>query len=208
MRIGPGVRFFSPRARMKAKFFDRTRVMAAVDRRTGTVLSRFGGLVRKVARQSIRPRLKASQPGQPPSSHTRLLKEGIWYAYEPARRSVVIGPVGLNKVYIDGAGQPTQGTVPQTLEQGGQIGILEALWHYRYRVAGRGKNRTAVREEGDFWEQIPISKIRRRKDAGHRTRLRTVTIQARPYMGPAFDVGISQLPGIWSAAGPGLGQTG
>ena len=73
-------------------FFDRKAVTGAVDRATRRVLSRFGAFVRTTAKHSIRKRKAISQPGNPPSSHVGHLRRLIFFGYEPAARSVVIGP--------------------------------------------------------------------------------------------------------------------
>lgn len=54
-----------------------------------------------------------SRPGKPPKSITKRLKDGIFYAYDSGKESVVIGPVKLNK--SSGA--------QETLEFGGQAQI-------------------------------------------------------------------------------------
>lgn len=92
-------------------FFDRAAVLKAVSRAERRTLSRFGAFVRRTARSSIRRRKRISAPGAAPSSHTGLLRRTIFFAYEPRRSSVVIGPLQLNK-----------GTdAPALLEQGGRI---------------------------------------------------------------------------------------
>ncbi|MBT6485996.1 MAG: hypothetical protein HOK71_15220, partial [Planctomycetaceae bacterium] len=49
--------------------------------------------------------------GQPPSSHTGLLKRNIFFVYEPNRSNVIIGPIQLNS-----------GTdAPALLEHGGTV---------------------------------------------------------------------------------------
>jgi hypothetical protein len=96
----------------KAGFFDRKTVVKAVDRATRKVLSRFGAFVRTTARSSIRRRKTTSKPGQPPTSWTGLLKRFLFFSYEPARRSVVIGPVRLGR---------GDGEAPRLLEHGGTV---------------------------------------------------------------------------------------
>ena len=76
----------------KSMFFDRKAVTSAVDRATRKVLSAFGAFVRTAAKHSIRKRKAVSQPGQPPSSHVGHLRRLIFFGYDPARKSVVIGP--------------------------------------------------------------------------------------------------------------------
>jgi len=47
--------------------------------------------------------LKAEMPfapsaaGEPPRSHTRILPDSIYYAYDPAARSVFVGPIAFGK---------------------------------------------------------------------------------------------------------------
>jgi len=102
----------------KQMFFDRKAVTGAVDRATRKVLSRFGAFVRTGARHSIRKRKRASAPGEPPSSHTGLLRNFIFFGYDRDRRSVVIGPQRLNQKI---------GDAPQALEYGGPSTVVEGL---------------------------------------------------------------------------------
>jgi len=104
--------------RMVAKrmFFDRKAVTNAVDRTTRRVLSKFGAFVRRGAKSSIRKRRRASAPGEPPSSHTGLLRRFIFFGYDRDRRSVVIGPQRLNQKI---------GDAPHALEHGGVSMVLE-----------------------------------------------------------------------------------
>jgi len=81
----------------KGLFFDRLAVTNAADRAERKVLSKFGAFVRQTARSSIRKRKSISEPGQPPSSHTGLLKRNIFFVFSSETRSVVIGPILLNQ---------------------------------------------------------------------------------------------------------------
>ena len=94
----------------KGLFFDRAAVTSAADRAQRSVLSRFGAFVRRGARSSIRKRKGVSQPGSPPSSHTGLLKNNIFFVFEPLRSSVIIGPILLSGKGTD---------APALLEHGG-----------------------------------------------------------------------------------------
>ena len=102
-------------SQIKATFFDRQAVLDATSRVERKVLSRFGAFVRTTARSSIRKRKKPAPPGMPPSSHTGLLKRNIFFAYEPERKNVVIGPIRLNAKHTD---------APATLEHGGTTTIV------------------------------------------------------------------------------------
>ena len=149
-------------------FFDRKRVIDAMDHATRRVLSIFGARVRRRARHSIRrPRRKRpdemtkyerflyhrsggrdvpympSEPGKPPKNVTGLLRGFIFYWYDPFERSVAIGPAKL-------AGM--KGDVPGVLEHGGPT-----------------RNRRGF----------------------------SFSIEARPYMGPAFDKELAALDPLW-----------
>ncbi|NUQ11337.1 MAG: hypothetical protein HUU26_03275, partial [Gemmatimonadaceae bacterium] len=79
-------------------------------------LSRAGAFIRQRAKSSIRRRRGASRPGNPPHSHTGYLRNFIFFGYEPATESVVIGPVKLNQKNTE---------APRTLEHGGTTVITE-----------------------------------------------------------------------------------
>lgn len=102
----------------KQMFFDRKAVTGAVDRATRKVLSRFGAFVRTGARHSIRKRKRVSAPGEPPSSHTGLLRNFIFFGYDRDHRSVVIGPQRLNQKL---------GDATHALEYGGTSTVVEGL---------------------------------------------------------------------------------
>ena len=95
---------------VRGLFFDRATVMAATTAAERKVLSRFGAFVRQRARTSMKRRANPAPPGQPPSAHTGLLRQHLYFAWDPSARSVVIGPVLLNQ---------KQGGVPPLLEYGG-----------------------------------------------------------------------------------------
>jgi len=118
------------RTRAQALFFDRPQVKRAVDRATARALSRSGGMIRITARRSIRRRKRASAPGQPPSSPTGILRESIFYAFDPRKRSVAIGPVRLGRRAGDGG---SAGTVPALLEGGGRVRRKRRTHRYQAR---------------------------------------------------------------------------
>lgn len=128
-----------------------------------TFLGRLGSYTRKVAQRSIRKRDRASEPGQPPSSHTGILKKLIVFSVDKPNEDVYIGPLKTHQVFFNKHRQPVRGTIPAILEHGGQITILEQFIF------------------GD-WERVDL---RRRKRSTEK-RLRTINIAARPYMRPAF----------------------
>jgi len=117
---------------VRQMFFDRKAVRSAVDRTARRVLSKFGAFVRRGAKSSIRKRKRTSSPGEPPSSHTGLLKKFIFFGYDRGRRSVVIGPARLNQAV---------GDAPAALEYGGASTVVEGLRNRRrkrrIRIAAR-----------------------------------------------------------------------
>jgi len=118
---------------VKLLFFDRQAVTGRVDKATRKVLGHFGALVRKSAIASIKeaPTTRHASTGSPPFSHMsakrrkinqRRKAEGkqpvrggfkglkhILYAFEPVKRSVVIGPASNRSRAI---------TIPEILEYG------------------------------------------------------------------------------------------
>jgi len=109
--------------RMKLLFFDTPRVQREVDAATRRALGKAGAFIRQRARTSIRKRKKVSQPGNPPSSHAGHLRRLIFFAYDPAGQTVVIGPVPFRK-----------GEAPRLLEFGGTT-------THRSRSTGRTRRR-------------------------------------------------------------------
>lgn len=160
-------------------FFDREKVIQAAGRAKKRVLSRFGSFVRRDARKSIRNRKKVSKPGQPPSNRTGILKRFIYFVYDATQKSVLIGPAKTNQIFFNGDGEPVTGTVPEVLEYGGEIGILEVQ-----------------NEFTKTWSRADLRSRRRLKD--RRTRLRYADVKARPYMTPAFTANREKhIPAMW-----------
>ncbi len=77
-------------------FFNTRRVRRAVDKAKRRVLIRQGAYLRKVAQHLIHRRPGASRPGNPPHSHVGLLRDQIFYGYDRAAESVVVGPHVFN----------------------------------------------------------------------------------------------------------------
>jgi hypothetical protein len=171
--IGFGIKL----EKFKSMFFDP--VMRRMEDVAGRNLSKFGAFVRRRAQTSMPKRKKASEPGNPPSSHTGVLRRLIYFGYDPGRGSVIIGPIPTNQVFFDRNRKPVRGTVPSVLEYGGDITVLERL-------------------QGSEWVRADLRSQRRW--AGAHTRYRDITIKARPYMQPAFDEEIKQLPALWRNA--------
>jgi hypothetical protein len=145
----------------KDNFFDRAVVQNAIGKETARALGRLGSFVRTTARRSIRPArrmkvselgeaqrnylvrnpgafvpLKSSEPGQPPRSRTKLLRDHILFSYDSRSKSVVVGPVSLNRT----SGEP----VPSILEFGGQSTVKTRRGPRRVTIAPRPFMRPAL----------------------------------------------------------------
>ena len=125
--------------KFKKMFFTSKAVLSATDRATRRVLSKFGAYVRRAAKSSIRKRKAISAPGKPPSSHTGLLKRFILFGYDPAKRSVVIGPLGLTRRGRGGA--------PRALEEGGTTPVVRRGRKKRVKIKARPYMGPAMEKE-------------------------------------------------------------
>jgi len=111
----------------KSFFFDRQAVIKAADKQTRAVLSKFGSFVRRTAKGLIRNAGKkgaSSRPGQPPKSHNGMLKKFLFFVFDPARQSVIIGPAKLNGTISDNC--------PAVLEKGGTTKVR--VWQNHQKV--------------------------------------------------------------------------
>lgn len=151
-------------------FFDRAAVINAVSKGRRRALSKVGAFVRRTARSLIRSRRRASNPGEPPSSHEGSLRRLLFFAYDQSADSVVIGPALMNgasrHVFTHGK------TVPETLEFGGQVTAMEYL-------APLGPTKKQK------WVWVRSHKA---KSISVRQRKRTSRIEPRPFMRPAFEM--------------------
>lgn len=162
--------------RFKKIEFYKNRFFRAVEKGRRQELSRAGAFIRQRAKSSIRKRKGVSAPGSPPSSHTGILRRFIFFGYDPTADSVVVGPAKTNQVFFSRNRKPVRGTVPEVLEYGGSITIFE--------VFKNGK-----------WRRADLRS--RRRLSGLKTRYRTVRIKPRPYMRPALQAELPQLPALW-----------
>jgi hypothetical protein len=153
----------------KGNFFDRAKILKALDRATARVLSKFGSFVWKRARTSIRKRKGTSPPAGPPYSHTGALRKGILFGYDRDKKSVVIGPVLSDK--------PTG--APENLEYGGSFD-------------GRGRVISISKGVGRDAAGRFTSKGRNRVTLSGKIRVR-----ARPFMHPALDAERPKLAPLW-----------
>jgi hypothetical protein len=123
----------------KGVFFDSSVVLAAVNKATIKALSKAGAFVRRSAQTSIRYGKKVSAPGKPPTGYraqgfrryaktksgfairaTSPLRELIFFAYDAAGESVVVGPVEYREA------KQRKWKAPAVLEAGGSVSAQTA----------------------------------------------------------------------------------
>jgi hypothetical protein len=93
-------------------FFDRAKVIAAIEKGTESTESKAGAFIMTRARSSIRPRKRSATPGSPPSSHVGDLRNRIFFGYDTHTKTTVIGP----QLY-----RSNNPTIPHVLEFGGTL---------------------------------------------------------------------------------------
>jgi len=217
-------------------FFDKGKVRALMSIKTRRALEIAGALIRRTARQSMqyvtsvaeqerriaegtrkqKVRLRSvSAPGEPPRAvrpHP-WIREFLYYAYDPARRSVVVGPVRLPRTRIN---------VPQLHEFGGQAVVrsrrrIRKLGHGgEVRIGGRA-GRTTHLTETRLGGLMPVTymKLRTGAQVARANNLnallygsaanRIVTYPPRPFMAPAVAKLQPTLARLWLEAGYGSG---
>lgn len=124
-------------------FFDRAKVVRAVDRAKRQSLSKAGAFIRRSAKSSIRKRKRISAPGSPPSSHEGSLRRLIYFGYDRQTDSVVVGPVGYKN-----------SRVPSVLETGGSTVVIRRvggrLVRTKVKIAARPYMRPAYEKNKDL----------------------------------------------------------
>lgn len=216
---------------LKDFFFDRLHIKQFVQDRGLEFLGHAGAYIRKTAIRSMRRaplKGKPSKPGTPPrfragTEDVSLRK--ILYGLDPARGSVVVGPLKFNqKQDLDGV-KLVSGTVPSLHERGGRAGIREKFKPFDRKAAERAFGAAAAaqyarefgfvaeptwkriygavdfsyrvdRNLGGIW--VPVG--RRRRD---RLLLRTriASYPARPYMASAAEKAQKKFPQLWFSSG-------
>lgn len=153
-----------------SNFFDRAVVKNAMDKGSIRALKRSGAYVRKVMRNSMKKRKGAAPAGTPPHVHAGDLKRLTLYAFDPAAKSVVIGPVKFSK-----------GTAPEVLERGGKV-----IDYGFFSSAGK-------------WVPLRLIKTIGRQALLRSGRViaREFRVEARPYSRPALDASAPALPEFW-----------
>ncbi len=165
---------------VKSQFFDRQVVIDAVGRASAQALAKAGAFIRTGARSSMKRRKASAPPGMPPSVHAPsgafASLRNILFAFDPATKSMVIGPVALNQLSFSG-NRPVSGTVPTVQEFGGDVG------EFQFQRRNGSWNRADLRS--------------RRRFAGRPTRIRRIHVRPHPFMKPAMDRELPKFPALW-----------
>ena len=208
-------------------FFDRERVRGMLRITTRQALAKAGALVRTIARRSMRyvtglreqerqiaagerKRLSGepapSAPGTPPHAvrpHP-WLRQHLYYAYDPGRGSVVIGPVRLS----------SRTNVPAVHEFGGTVMVRNKRRRVRkvgsggeIRVGGRACRTTKpVQDRHGNTVQVTYARLRSAAQVARANKLNEALYgpasyvagyPPRPYMGPALAAVEPGLARLW-----------
>ena len=123
------------------KFTFREQALSAESFRVGRrVIVRGLAFVRRRARSSLRRRKRVSQPGQPPSVHSKdkfANLKNIRFTWDQTTESGIVGPVFTNQRNQGFNGIFARGTVPKLHEFGGVATIREKQVAGRWVAVGR-----------------------------------------------------------------------
>lgn len=201
-------------------FFDRQRVIAAVGKVNAKVLREQGRILQRAAKSSIKKRKGPSKPGSAPHSHKGQLRRFLYYKFDPATKSVVVGPEKLGGSYY---------SAPETLEKSGRLprrknrrrrklkigstGIIQISGRRRSSKTGRfqkmysGKGAKPVTDWKGKRRRVVFVKLTSGKMVRRANELEeeiygpaTLSgspIKARPYMGPALNTSKHSIAAVW-----------
>ena len=166
-------------AQLSKIFVETERISKAKNRSIDGSIIRQLAYLRGTARKSLRRRKKPSPPGKPPSVHSTdpvATLKAILFVYDKNDMSGIVGPRKTNSSY---ARRTLTRPLPSVMETGGTLTIEEKLVElgpahgykkYWYRTDRRRRS------------------YKRKQDI---LRIRRVKIAARPFMGPALDIGVA-----------------
>lgn len=197
-------------ARVTKTFFDRRRVIDAVGRANAAVLAKAGAFIRRSAKGKIRYAKGVSKPGNPPHAHQSKkhgknspLRELIFFAYDNATGSLVVGPT------------PFQGPAiaPRVLELGGTAPARKNPLRRIRKIGDGGEIRidgpmSRSTKKNRFGARITYVRLRTQAQANRANQLQEllygvitigpVSIAARPYMGPSLEENLPKLPPLFA----------
>ena len=108
-------------------FFDRAKVIAAMDNKTARVLGSTGAFTWRAMKQGMRYRKSASKPGDYPSARrgNALLRDRVLFGYAISAGELVVGPSLLDRTDKEVAAVGK--TVPQLINEGGAV-VRRRVW--------------------------------------------------------------------------------
>jgi hypothetical protein len=181
-------------------FFDTKAVMDMVAKKEIKALTKAGAYVRTSAKSSLRYTKGSSSPGSPPHVHrgsfkrpngginpktgkpfknptASLLKEWIFFQYDPQTKSVVVGP----ELTAGGTG------APRNLEKGGTITLTE--------IVKSGSSKAISRAQADAY-RAKLAQGLLFVPADQKVQ-RSFQTRARPFMFPALKTNAPKFPGLF-----------
>lgn len=194
----------------KSMFFDRGHIEAMLGKGEAKALSKMGAYVRTTAKGSLKYATKknaSSLPGQPPRVHrgqmftsknkktgvtaarsASPLKELIYFTFDSASKSVVIGPAKF---------KPTVRTpVPAVLEHGGTAVISIEKFTVHSASAGTGRKAT-IRQAENYRRKLQNGTLANTSRKTYRIE-KTIPIAKRPFVGPALQKNLSKFAGLFA----------
>lgn len=184
--------------RDRSKWFNSDLVKSKMDAATIRALARAGGLVRIIARRSMKRRAKPSPAGQPPRVVQGGIKNNLEFAAELGGFQVVVGPVGFGRAIA-----------PSMLEYGGwsATGNIRVLGRDSSEIMGRVPRVDAsgfvrVRTKKGHprhpgWRKISVDTWRRETGKEFHVVKQTTPMKPRPFMAPALDQAKDRIPDEW-----------
>ena len=199
----------------KSNFFDRDKIVKAMDKATSKAMSKAAARLRLTAQRSMRyvdqakpgEQRKTSQPGQPPKAVKQhpLIRRFLYYFYDPNVQPAVVGPIKLP------LGQDAQ----RTMERGGKVRIFNRRRMVR-KVGDSGEVKiglgpSAKLTRDQYGRTVPVTyaRLSTEAQAARANRIqeqiygpeyRDVTLTPRPYMAPALEKDSPNMPALWRNA--------
>jgi hypothetical protein len=185
---GPSLRV----EKFKLLFFDRVGIESQVDAETLRAQRRFAAIVRVRAQRSMRRRKSGhSAPGQPPFAKSGELRSLLFFGYDPATKTTVIGPAAFGK---------RPGLVPALHEFGGTLtGQTMDAWVAFGRLDQPTRSRILIEatrlkmRARDYVRAYVLAEIQAAQTEARRPH----PYPRRPYMRPALEGAVSQYPELF-----------
>jgi hypothetical protein len=166
-------------------FFDKLKIEDPMEAKRLRAMSKFGAFVRTRAQRSMRRRKGGqSEPGKPPFAHSGELRELLFFSYEQASDTVVVGPILFGR-------RKNRQTVPRVHEMGGALVIDKPpdLKEFLSKLAPADRWRAYGKAKA---LGVPMrSYVRRFMPGGAKLEPTQAHYPKRPYMKPALD---AELP--------------